>query len=512
MNSLIQELANELKVNESINQNIMVKLVLDSINNSALLGAESDQIMESALSNLDHIGSVTLNENIKEVVSKFRKIAEKPTNRLQSMAKEAGLSLKIKALKESALNSDPVFNHTLSGLEKKLSFYPEFRLIGLTIESLNAFTYDETVKNTISDLLEYVNENRAKIEIINAVYEMRQTGAVLYRESIAALENCLMEELYTADSVKMKLRGTPNMPILTRLINTLSMVEAREEGSFNIGIGNGDAQVKPMIAPFYKVSETDAIAFIDNRFIKLSEEDEPTETSAEELETYPEFTEICEAFAALGFKDHSNGIIAKGRNLSIEFEVNESDSLDLKINGVIVEDLTKLKMVDLLVMEQISTRAQLTTILNNLDVIVNFGFIKKLVNERLNSDSIVISFGETQYVLEKRGNGRLVKKMQGLEFHNYVMENFNYDVSDLYAIELEEREQYLKELEQDKGSIEDNIGKLEQTILELDEALADPGLEDIYVTQLNDLKVSIEKNVNALKNRYIELEISKKKP
>jgi hypothetical protein len=512
MNSLIQELVNDLKSNSAINENVMVKMILESINNSSLLGLSPDQILENSLSNLSHIATVTVNENINEVVAKFRKLAEKPTNSLQKMAKEAGLSMKMKALKESSLNSDPIFNHTLSVLEKKLEVYPEFRLIGLVIETLNGFAYDSNVKQVIEDLSNYVFENRAKLEIINAIYEMRQASPVVYRESIAELENCLMEGVYLADAVKMKLHGKPNMPILTRLINTLSMVESSETGNFNIGIGNGDAQVKPVIAPFYKMSDSEAVAFIDNSFVKLADDEEPAEATMDELEAYPEFTEICEAFHALNFKETKNGIISKGRNISIEFDVNAEDSLDLKINGVIVEDLSQIKFADLLVMEHLSTRTHITKLLNNLDVIVNFGFIKKLVNERLNADALVFTLGETQFVFEKYGNGRLIKRMQGLEFHDYVMEKFNYDVSDLYAIELEERERFLKDLQKDKNSIESDIDKLEKTIKELEDTLVDPSLNEEYSTQLADLKIAIEKNINVLKNQYIELELSKKKP
>ena len=46
MNGLIHELTNELKTNSSINSNIAAKVVLESINNSLLLGVAPDQILE----------------------------------------------------------------------------------------------------------------------------------------------------------------------------------------------------------------------------------------------------------------------------------------------------------------------------------------------------------------------------------------------------------------------------------------------------------------------------------
>jgi vacuolar-type H+-ATPase subunit I/STV1 len=289
------------------------------------------------------------------------------------------------------------------------------------------------------------------------------------------------------------------------------MVEAKASGKFSIGIGNGDAKVKSVIAPFYKVSESEAIVFVDNRFIKLSDSSEPTQVEEEELTVYPEFTEVCETFAALNFKERETEIYTKGRNLEVAFSVNEDATLSLKINGSVVEDLTKVQLTELFLLEQTNTRASLTKLFNNLDMIVNLEFAKKLVNERLDSDSIVFTVGETLYVFEKYAHSRIIKKMEGLEFHNYVMEKFNYDVSELYAIELEEREAFVRQIEEEKKTIERDLSKLEETIAQLDEALNDLNVSEEYQTQLADLKVSIEKNVNALKNQYIELEQSKKK-
>jgi hypothetical protein len=511
MNSLIQELTSELKSNPSISNSVIIKMVLESINNSVLLGVPSDQILENALANLSGMAEATLNENLKEVVAKFMKLAEKPTKRLQDMAKEAGLSLKVKALKESSLYKDPSFKYSISVLEQKLSVTPEFRVIGMLIESLSGFAYDPLVESTITELTDYVNENRSKLEVINAIFEMRQTGAILYREVIAELETCLLEGTYTADSIKMKLRGKPVMPIITRLINSLSMVEAKAQGKFSIGIGNGDAKVKSVIAPFYKISESVAVVFVDNKFVKLSEDEAPVQVTAADVAEYPEFVEVCETFASLNFKERESEIFAKGRNLEIAFAVNEEGSLALKINGNTIEDLKSIELSEIFLMEQMETRATLTKLFNNLDMIVNLEFAKKIVNERLDADSIVFTIGEALYVFEKYAHTRIVKKMQGLDFHNYVMEKFNYDVSEMYAIELEEREKFVRQIEEDKKSVEVDLSKLEQTIAQLDEALSDPGLSEEYHNQLSDLKVAIEKNVNSLKNHYIELELSKKK-
>jgi hypothetical protein len=511
MNNLINELTGELQSNPAVSNSVAVRIVLESINNSVLLGVPSEQILENTLSNLAELAEATLNENLKEIVAKFMAMAAKPTKSLQNMAKEAGISLKIKALKESSLQKDPIFAHAISIVEQKLSVLPEFRVIGLFVESLNKFSYDPEVAATIEEVLAYVNENRAKLEIINAVFEMRQTGAVLYRDSIVELENCLLEDLFTADTIKMKLRGKAQMPIVNRLVNTLSMVEAKQEGSFNIGVGNGEAKIKSVVAPFCKISESEAIAFIDNKFIKLSENADPSQVQDAEVADHIEFFSVCEAFSALNFQEKESEIVAKGRAIEVAFVVNENGTLDLKINGSIVEDLSKIQLTEIFLMEQIEARNNFTKLFNGLDMIVNLEFAKKLVNERLNSDSIVLNFEDSIFVLEKYGNNRIIKAMKSLSFHNYVMEKFNYDVSELYAIELEEREQHLRQLEEEKQVVENDLAKLEMSIEKLDEALSSADMTDEYRTQLEDLKVSIEKNVNSLRNHYITLDQSKKK-
>ena len=67
MNGLIQELTNELKNNSSVNSSIAAKVVLESINNSLMLGVANDQILENSLNTLDQFATELVNENIKEV-------------------------------------------------------------------------------------------------------------------------------------------------------------------------------------------------------------------------------------------------------------------------------------------------------------------------------------------------------------------------------------------------------------------------------------------------------------
>ena len=511
MNGLIQELTNELKNNKSVNSSIAAKVVLESINNSLLLGVASEQILENSLSTLEQFATELVNENLKEVVSKFRKMAEKPTQRLQNMAKEAGLKIKLQAVKESEVYADPVCKHSVARLEEALNSMPEYRALNFFFESLRSFAYDKTVANVLESLTQYVNQNRIQLEVLNSIHEMRLASSVLYKDPCALLEEALLEGVMTADGLRMKLRTFSKMPVVNRLINTVSMLEAKESGSFNLGVGNGESQIHPVIAPFFKVSDSDALVYLDNKYVKVSENEDPSQVSSEIVEEFPDFFEVCEAFRALNFRNTGSEIVATGRNLTVAFGINENGTLNLKLNNQVVEKLDQVKFSEIFLMEGLETRNALTKIFDNLDLIVNVEFGKSLLNERLGRDSIVLNLGENIFVFEKLGDSRILKKMKDLTFHSYVMENFKYDISELYSIQLEERDARVKELDSEKTVIERNLEKLEKSISQIEEALKDRAISSEYQDKLNELKMSIEKNVNALKNQYILIDQSKKK-
>lgn len=511
MNGLIQELVTELNSNASVKDAITTKMVVESINNSILLGVSPAEVFENALNTLNQLSESTANASLKEVVAKFKSLANTPAKKLKDMSDSADLATKIKALKESALSNDPVFKHTLVVLESGLSTQPEFRMISHFISGLAKYSYDSTVAEALTQVNSHLEANRSKFEIMNAVYEMRQASPVIYKEACSVLEECLLENTISSDSLKMKLRGKVNMPIVNRLINTLSMVEARSAGTFNIGIGNGDAQVNSVVLPYLAISENEVMTVIDNSFVKLSNEESPVQIESEKVsEDYPDFFELYEAVNALGFYHKGSTYSAKLKTMTIGFELHEN-SLQFTVNGKVIEEASSANVSEIFLMESVETRTNVAKLLSSLENIAHLDFAKRLVNERLGNDAYVFTVNESIFVFEKLGQTRNIKKMEGSSFHNYVMENFHYDVTELYSIQLEENAEFNKNVDSEKTSIEKNIEKLEKSISSIDEALAGSDMAGEYADKLNELKHALEKNVNSLKSQYITLDQSKKK-
>jgi hypothetical protein len=203
-----------------------------------------------------------------------------------------------------------------------------------------------------------------------------------------------LENITSADSLRMKLRSHGQLPIVSSLLNKIGVFEAKDSGDITLGTGNGDSSVKPVIAPFYVVSEGSALIFVDNKYIKVSENSDPVQVSEEEVSLFPEFMQTCEAFRSLGFKQSSTGIVSENRNLKVAFGLNESGTLSLKINDSIVENIKSVNFGNMFLMESIQTRTLLSKLFENLDLIVNLEFAKSIVNERLGKNAIVLNFGE----------------------------------------------------------------------------------------------------------------------
>lgn len=511
MNGLIQELINELNTNESLKDSITTRMVVESINNSILLGVSPAEVFESALKNLEQLSEATKNDNLKEVVSKFQSMAKTPAKKLKEMSAEANLSTKITALKESALAKDPMFLHTLAVLESGVNTQPEFKMIYHFVSGLSKYSYDPIVAEALKQVDDYVKANRSKLEIMNAIHEMRVASPIIYREACEVLENALIQGNVNSDSLKMQLRGRVNMPIVNRLINTLSMNESKQNGTFDIGVGNGDAKIHQVILPLFQISENEVGTIVDNSFVKISDEEGPTPMAATQVqEEYPDFFELYEAVNALGFKHVGDVYVAKLKTMTIGFEMNEG-TLSFTINGKVIEDPNTSTVSEVFLMESVETRQKIANLYKNLENFAHLEFAKRLINERLGSDAYVFTVKDTIYVFEKLSDTRIIKKMENVQFHGYVMENFNYDVTELYSIELEEEAKKAKEIESEKANIEKNIGKLETSINQIDETLANEQIDEAIVTKLTDLKIALEKNVNALKGQYITLDQSKKR-
>jgi hypothetical protein len=214
-----------------------------------------------------------------------------------------------------------------------------------------------------------------------------------------------------------------------------------------------------------------------------------------------EFAQTAKAYTDLGFKPTEHGVEAKGKANTIAFKVSPEGEVSFEINGKIAEDLNSSEIYKTLVVESISFKQNVAKILENANMIAQFEFVQRFVTEGAQSYAINTEKSGI-FVLDRQG----LKKYDTLGFHKYIAETFKYDVSDLFAIQLSERQDFIKQVNERKSIIKLDIAKLEESIEQIEEVMveADEETQD----QLETLKHTINSSIVGLKNEYLTLDDS----
>ena len=90
------------------------------------------------------------------------------------------------------------------------------------------------------------------------------------------------------------------------------------------------------------------------------------------------------------------------------------------------------------------------------------------------------------------------------------MTKFNYDISPIFKVKIDEKIEAYKKIEDKKNSISIDITKLEETMEKLQKAISSPDIDSEAVKKLTGIRESVESTINTLKKDYVGLDLFKK--
>jgi predicted carbohydrate-binding protein with CBM5 and CBM33 domain len=155
---------------------------------------------------------------------------------------------------------------------------------------------------------------------------------------------------------------------------------------------------------------------------------------------------------------------------------------------------------------------KVNAIVENTKNIFNFEFIKEVTNDRTLSEALIFNLNESYYVCDKLNAAeRDWKKVDENELYQFIASKFNYDVSKIFKVKIDEATAVNKEIEEQKKTILENISKLEASVEKLDEASRNPNLDESETKYFIDLKENINSTISKLKEKYIAIDLLKKK-
>jgi hypothetical protein len=423
-----------------------------------------------------------------------------PAKKLKMIENGAAVLPKIAQIKESAAYTDPIFKTVVAGLEKYAMVNPEPIIIESVIAKLKPFSFDSTVKSVVSDLTTYVAENRATLAIFNTIADLKKAPNAYYAQVCEKLEGAILEGRTSVDALTMILAEATAQPVIKNLLNKLSQFESSKNGGFNLGSGNSSTKINPVVGVYTRTANGVRV-LIENHIIDMNDEEEAEMVPFSSLPQEDEFTQTAKAYTDLGFKPTEHGVEAKGKANTIAFKVSPEGEVSFEINGKVAEDLNSSEIYKTLVVETISFKQNVAKILENANMIAQFEFVQRFVTEGAQSYAINTDKAGI-FVLDRQG----LKKYDTLGFHKYVAETFKYDVSDLFAIQLSERQEFIKSVNERKAVIQSDIAKLEESIAQLDSVIEDADEET--QDQLETLKHTINSSIVGLKDEYLSLDDS----
>jgi hypothetical protein len=526
MNEFVNKVIHELKTNESIKNEVLVNVIAESAVKSISLGENISNVYADLKNNLSKLNENMKDSTLSAILEQFKQREYSDESAIDSIDKGANLSAKLNAIKESAGN-DPIvltkvaqFESAISSGTKEIHLYNKF------IEVFESYSHNSAAKKAVANVKKYLNENLSKVLVMNTIFEMEKFP--MYASAVSELRKMVINETHSADILKVKFNS--EIPAINSLVSELRVLEANQLGYFTLGEGNIDTQVRNVIAPALRTNEGRLIVMHDNRFLAISEGKNLDGTEKEVhvnenfkiatinpehiASTHSNFYKVCESYFTLGFKANSNGTGVESstiKNFKIGFRVNESKSIDLYLNDTKIDSPEKIKLDEALALESNATKSHVSNVFNNLSSIFNFEFIKEISNDRTLAESLVFNLGDKYYVCEKSNvSERIWTPVNEHQMYEFFMSKYQYDISPIFKVKIEESVEKIKVIEEKKSSILTDVEKLEQTIAKLQEALSNSEIEKDDYNKLTSIKSGLEEAIVEMKNEYVSLDLSKK--
>jgi hypothetical protein len=524
VNGVLLELKNDSKLNE----NTLIKLVIESTTKSIISNESYDNIYVQLKESLNGVNEHLNNNKIKNMLSQFSKKDRTVDSVLYEMSKVGDLTSKLGLIRESNAYSNPIIKSQVDTFASQISNgTSEFQLYPSFINEFSKHVHESSVK-TVVDQINSILENKASdFEVLNTIQLMENVKSPIYDDIANSLKKSLAENKYSSDIINLR-HGESQLPLVANLVNNLKITESKKDSGFTLGGGNVDTRITNLIAPSQKL-KNGILTYADNRFIKISES---TKLSGNESEVhinegftiatmdpdfvaskFPKLFQLAESFASLGFKQAANreGVESNAiRNFKIGLNTNESNGLDIYLNDVKIDGLDSINLTEALAMETPAVRTRVEYVFENIDKIFAFEFIKNISNDRLISEATVFELNGDYIICDKPNTAqRTWGKVDEHQMFDFFNDKFQYDISSVFATKIDESIEKKRKMEAAKSAILENVAKLEGSIAKLDETIGSGSVDASDIASLEKLKTSIEESVSTLKEEYITIDLAK---
>jgi len=475
--------------------NPMVKSVLENIHLKMATFSDELSLMEELKIQLGGVNTYMKNEKLTQALNKIEEriehiLSTSTEGRIRRLYDEVCLVSLINKVKTSESYKDPVVMDYVNKMMYEMQYsprIPKFKYLPGLVSILTPYVKDAAVKEAVDTATAYVEKNRPKLMLLETIHYLDNTSGTFYNATTDKLKKLVLENKITSDVVMLEMSDFINIPIVSEMVNALRSFENIKNPQFNLGNGDSGTQIFNYVGPVLKEGKG-LITYFNNTFVHITPEAMVKEnykkvvgktgdiTIAEYKEEYvkenmSKFYALAKSFDTMGFKLKDKGISSQMTRVKIDFKVNESNTLDVYVNNSKIADIKNLNANELFLMENPRTKATALNIFESMDSIFNVEFIKFLVNESTGKSTLVINLKDDYHVYDITGPGRATNmKLDGYKLYKYVRENFKYDISKLFQIQINDTMGRAKAIQEKKSKLDAEIKLLDSSLVKIAEA------------------------------------------
>ena len=530
MTDFANGILSSIRNDQEFKYNPIIMAVVENLENKRPTYRTDSDFLTAVKEGLSGVNAYVKNPRIEAMLVKIDEQlgSESNTNmhvKVDRMYYEVDMPGAVKALRESTAYTEPVImnyvNAAINELETKK--VPYFRYIPGFIATMNIYRNNEVVNEWVTKFEKYLNENRKRLMMLEAVHYLDGIGNGFYHGVTEKLKPFIISNEFNSNKIMLEMKEFTNIPVVKDMITAMQVEESNTEKQFNLGVGDGNTKIFSYIGPVLK-EDNNLVLFADGRFINITGKpvDEKNvesvlgtsgDMTVQELkpeyvyESMSNYYQIAKSFEFLNFNLGDRKVSTKLRNIKVDFKLNESGDLDLYLNEERIEDPKQVNFHQMFVLESNYVKNCSSLLLNNVDKVYNVEFVKLMVNEAKNAASIVMNVNEDYYVYDfLEGNRRNIFKTDGFNLQKFVFEKFGYDVRELFSIEIDDVKNKVLSIDGRKREITDALAKLEESYKLLTTTIEKPGVKSDDIETVKELREKVEKQMHTLNNAFILLE------
>lgn len=516
LNTFVDKVKSVIESNTELKNSVVLNKVLESVRYTG----DDTQFLTDLKESLNDVNKFLKNKELANVVSSIdMKLAESNNTDsavLSRLSNEFDITSVIESVASSNEYNNPALRSTANSLLEAAKQTPyKYLMINPVMESMKAFIEYNCVKSALDKCESYINENKAKLVVLDAANYFASNKTDMNKKTVAILTESLRTNNFNPDSLTMKLGSYAYM--CSGLLESLREIRQNESKGFDMGAGSKNVEIYDYIGPVL-VEGADVTFNVNGKFIHISPNSVPEEgiekviegkSGIKVFELKPDYVNsvntryfnVQKAFESLGFHLDKNQSVANLKKSSVAFKLNESMDVDIMYNGK-VSTLDEIKKDGMQMFESSSTKSTLYGLLESTDMICHMNFVKFLTNE--SAASMIINLGNDYYVYDYTNEGIDTYKFDAFKLYEFCLNKFNYDMSSTFGFAVNDARSKYNKISEGKSNAEAALKDMNESLAKLDEALKGK-LDDSDRTMLETLRKSFLTKIDEMKQTYQNL-------